>query len=189
MNPGMVLRAHQEALEPMKNIIKRRMITDYSLYMEVPDHYRMDYRALWGIIDYEYEWYDIDPMPIVMDVDSFKFELARDALDHRTIVKFKMPLIEFWQVTAYQKYNSWFFPSTSEVALTFVDFEFEFEGSLLLNEKGYLDPLVENCSIHFGQSTFTHENDIMELFYHQLVVFSIVVIENTSFYMGKYIFS
>lgn len=100
-----------------------------------------------------------------------------------------MPLIEFWEITAFQKYNSWFFPSTSEVALTLVDFKFSFEGSLVLNEKGYLDPIVENCEINFGKSSFTHEDDILEIFYHQLVVFSMVVIENTSFYMGRFIFS
>lgn len=73
MNPGMILRAHQQALEPMKNIIKRRMITDYDLQMEVPDHFNLEYSTLGGLIDYQYEWYDIDPMPIVMDIDKFKF--------------------------------------------------------------------------------------------------------------------
>ena len=61
--------------------------------------------------------------------------------------------------------------------------------SLVLDEEGYLDPEVRKCSIDFGESTFYHENNILRIMFHQLITLSLVIIENSSYFMGKYMFT
>jgi hypothetical protein len=59
----------------------------------------------------------------------------------------------------------------------------------VLDEKGYLDPVVRKCNIDFGESFFYHENLYLKILMHQLVHLSLVIIENSSYFMGKYMFT
>ena len=76
MKPGMVLHAEHKALEPIKNVLRRSQVTNYNFEMELPIIYRLNYTALWGIIDWKITWYDIEYMPMVMDVESFHFDVV-----------------------------------------------------------------------------------------------------------------
>ena len=66
-------------------------------------------------------------MPIVMDVDSLHFDVVPNKNGDKMLLRFELPLIKFWEITAYQTVNTWLLPSKSEVALAFVDFDFDFE--------------------------------------------------------------
>ena len=185
----MILHAEHKALEPIKNVLRRSMVTNYNFEMELPIIYRLNYTALWGIIDWKITWYDIEYMPMVMDVESFHFDVVPGVGGSKKLLRFELPLIKFWEITAFQMVNTWFLPSDSEVSLAFVDFDFDFEADLVLNREGFLDPKVHNCSIRFGESQFKHDDPFLEFCYHQLIVFSMVVIENSSYFMGEYIFT
>ena len=76
MEPGMILRAEHKALEPIKNVLRRQMVKNYNFEMELPAVYKLNYTALWGIVDWQITWYDIEYMPLVMDIDTFHFDVV-----------------------------------------------------------------------------------------------------------------
>ena len=73
--------------------------------------------------------------------------------------------------------------------MIFKDFKFDFDTDFRLDDNGYLDPIVKKCDISFGESYLFHDNVIVGFFMHQFVYFGIVIIENSSYFVGEYIFS
>lgn len=60
---------------------------------------------------------------------------------------------------------------------------------MVLDENGYVDPVVYDADIKFGSSYLYHDNKIMAFVMHQFVYFAIVIIENSVYFVGDYIFS
>lgn len=60
---------------------------------------------------------------------------------------------------------------------------------LELDDQGYLDPIVYDVKINFGDSNFEHENWFISLFMQQFLELGIVVVENSAWLTGKYMFS
>jgi len=52
------------------------------------------------------------------------------------------------------------------VTLQFKDFDFNINSDFKLDSKGYLDPIVYEVDLSFGDSTFTHDNEFMEFIGH-----------------------
>ena len=73
--------------------------------------------------------------------------------------------------------------------MIFKDFKFDFETDLVLDENGYLDPVVYTADINFGESYLYHDNPIVAFVMHQIVYFGIVIIENSVYFVGQYIFT
>lgn len=73
--------------------------------------------------------------------------------------------------------------------MIFKDFKFDFETDLVLDEHGYLDPVVYSADIHFGESYLYHDNPITAFVMHQFIYFGIVIIENSVYFVGQYIFT
>lgn len=73
--------------------------------------------------------------------------------------------------------------------LIFKDFKIDFETDLVLDSNGYLDPVVYNADIHFGDSYLYHDNPITAFVMHQFIYFGIVIIENSVYFVGQYIFT
>jgi hypothetical protein len=99
------------------------------------------------------------------------------------------PVIKQWEIDATQEVNSWILPSKSKVELIFEDFDIGFQTDLVLDANGYLDPVVYDCDIKFGKSYLYHDNKIVAFVMHQFVYFAIVIIENSVYFVGDYIFS
>jgi len=75
------------------------------------------------------------------------------------------------------------------VELEFQDFDFDFNCDLALKPEGYLDPVVYAVDIKFGNSYFYHDNAIVSFVMHQFIEFAIVIIENSVYFVGQYIFN
>lgn len=73
--------------------------------------------------------------------------------------------------------------------MIFKDFKIDFETDLVLDEHGYLDPVVYSADIHFGESYLYHDNPITAFIMHQFIYFGIVIIENSVYFVGQYIFT
>lgn len=58
-----------------------------------------------------------------------------------------------------------------------------------MDEKGYLDPIVYGCEINFGESTIKNTDQTLEFFYHGLLEFSKVMIQNSAYFFGEYMFT
>lgn len=80
-------------------------------------------------------------------------------------------------------------PGDSYVQFVIKDFDIDFEFDLEIDDNGYLNPVVYFASIDFGDSYFHHDNFWAQIFFHQLVELSMVMIENTSYFLGDRMFS
>lgn len=80
-------------------------------------------------------------------------------------------------------------PAESYVELEFTDFDINFNTQLELLENGFLKPVVYELEVKFGSSYFYHDNFLIAFYMNQLVEFAIVVIENSTYFVGQYIFS
>ena len=58
-------------------------------------------------------------------------------------------------------------PSNSKVELAFKDFDINFKVDLKLDANGYLDPIVYDSELYFGDSYLYHDNAIIAFFMHQ----------------------
>ena len=56
-------------------------------------------------------------------------------------------------------------------------------------ESGFLKPVVYAIEIKFGNSYFYHDNMIVAFVMNQFVEFAIVIVENSTYFVGKYIFT
>lgn len=71
----------------------------------------------------------------------------------------------------------------------FKDFDINFQCELHVGGDGYLDPQFYDVSIRFGESKFHHDNWIVSFVMHQVIYYSIIVLENSVYFVGKWIFS
>jgi hypothetical protein len=60
---------------------------------------------------------------------------------------------------------------------------------LKLDENGYLDAVVRDVHVKFGDSKFYHSNWILRIVMHQIIYYSIIVLENSVYFVGKWLFS
>jgi len=58
-----------------------------------------------------------------------------------------------------------------------------------LDERGFLDPTVYDVEIKFGSSYVHHDNFVLGFFMHQIITYSMVMIEQSSFFVGKFMFT
>lgn len=80
-------------------------------------------------------------------------------------------------------------PDFSPIRLEFDNFDVDFNCDLELMQEGYLKPIVYAIDIKFGKSYFYHDNAIVAFVAHQFVEFAIVIIENSTYFVGQYIFT
>jgi hypothetical protein len=83
-----------------------------------------------------------------------------------SLIKVDFPAIKKWEIDATQEINSWILPSVSKVELIFEDFDVDFQTDLVLDENGYLDPVVYDCDIKFGKSYLYHDNKMLAFAMH-----------------------
>jgi len=80
-------------------------------------------------------------------------------------------------------------PSESRVELIFEDFDFDIICDLVLDENGFLDPIVKDVDVKFGKSYLYHDNKIVAFVMHQFVYFGIIIVENSAYFAGDLLFS
>ena len=121
-------------------------------------------------------------------MQDVKFGLAGYEGDGLFTIDF--PAFKDFTIKARQTVVAWFWPVTNtEVELGFKDFDLDFQTRLVLDPNGYLDPIVLGCDINFGESYFVSDDWFEELIIFQFVHFSTVVIHNTAWLMGQFMFT
>jgi len=81
------------------------------------------------------------------------------------------------------------FPTEDPVTLHIEDLDIDFKAGLRLDEQGFLDPIVYDVSIKFGESMITNSNWFLNEVFYGFIEFSIVMIENSSWFWGEYMFT
>lgn len=138
-------------------------------------------------LSYKVEWKNITYTAADLDIKDVKVVLSKGA--GIPLIKVDFPALKKWKIEANQKINTWFWPNESKVELTFKDFDIAFKVDLKLDEHGYLDPIVYDAELNFGESTFYHDNAFVAFFMHQWVYFAIVILKNSVYFVGQYIFT
>jgi hypothetical protein len=187
MNPGMQLRMEQKTLDAFKKSMQRFLPQYVNHELPLPSTYHYDFGLFFDLLSYQVDWTDITYTDIDLDVAGVKLELTRGY--DLSLIKFDFPAVKKWEIDAMQEVNSFVLPSKSRVELIFQDFDVDFQADLKLDENGYLDPVVYDAEIKFGSSYLYHDNKIMAFVMHQFVYFAIVIVENSVYFVGDYIFS
>ena len=120
-------------------------------------------------------------------MQDVKFGITREY--DMGLIAMDFPAIKDWFIKAHEKTNSWFLPEESDIGIHIQNFDVDFKAALRLDKNGYIDPIVYNVDIKFGNSMVTHSNWFLELIMHELVLFSEVMIENSAWFFGEYMFT
>ena len=187
MNPGMQLRMEQKTLDAFKKAMTNFLPNYVNHELPLPKNYHYEFGLFFDMLSYTIDWTDITYTDIDLDVKDVKLELTRGY--DLSLVRFDFPAVKKWEIDAMQTVNSWVLPSNSRVELIFEDFDIDFQADLVLDENGYVDPVVYDVDVKFGSSYLYHDNKIMAFVMHQFVYFAIVIIENSVYFVGDYIFS
>jgi len=187
MNPGMQLRMEQKTLDAFKKAMTKFLPNYVNHELPLPKNYHYEFGLFFDMLSYTIDWTDITYTDIDLDVKDVKLELSRGY--DLSLIKFDFPAVKKWEIDAMQTVNSWVLPSNSRVELIFEDFDIDFQADLVLDENGYVDPVVYDVDVKFGSSYLYHDNKIMAFVMHQFVYFAIVIIENSVYFVGDYIFS
>ena len=137
-------------------------------------------------LQWHVKWTDIEYEQPTLDVNDIQFGIGR-AYENNVIV-FDFPAIKDWVISAHQSVNSWFLPNDDDISIEIKDFDVDFKMALKLDDDGYLDPIVFACDITFGSTQVTHKDWLLNILTKQLILFSEVVIENSAWALGKYMF-
>jgi hypothetical protein len=80
-------------------------------------------------------------------------------------------------------------PAESPVRFVIKDFDLKFDTALELGDDGYLDPVVYNAFVKFGETYLYHDNLIVAFFMHQVVKYEMIIVENSIYFVGQYMFT
>lgn len=148
-----------------------------------------DYNKIWGF-EWRFTWKDISYSQIDLDMDDVKFELEPSDMDENmNLVVFDFPALKYWEFKARETIDSWWFWSDSMVEFKIEDFDIDFSCHLKVDDQGYLEPVVKDVGIDFGKTTYTHDNIIVQFAAHQILELSVVIVENSAWFFGEYLFS
>lgn len=155
--------------------------------MDLPKEYSYNVDMFFDLLNWDIEWTNITYTNANLDIEDIQLKFVRS--HDRQLIELKFPALKSWEIEANQKVNTWIMPSESHVELIFKDFSFNFKSNFKLDENGYLDPMMEDCDIKFGDSYLYHDNQIIAFTMHQFIYFAIVIVENSVYFVGQYIFS
>jgi len=167
----------------MEKFLPRYVNTD----LKLPTEYSYEFGMFLDILSWKVDWTNITYSAVDLDVRDIKLNLTRGF--DKGLLKFDFPAVKHWEIDANQEINSWILPSNSKVELIFKDFDVDFQTDFVLDENGYLDPVVYDVDVKFGKSYLYHDNKIMAFVMHQFIYFALVIIENSIYFVGDYIFS
>jgi hypothetical protein len=187
MNPGMIVRLEQSSINSVKRAMEEFLPHYINVDLDLPKTYHYEFGLFFNLLQWKITWTDIEWSNVDLDIADVKIQLTRSF--DKALMSVKFPAVKHWEIDAKQDVNFWFLPDYSNIQLIFKDFKIDFETDLVLDEHGYLDPVVYSADIHFGESYLYHDNPITAFVMHQFIYFGIVIIENSVYFVGQYIFT
>ena len=133
--------------------------------LNLPTKYHYTLGFFFDAIGYRTDWKDIDYQQADLDINDTYFNLTRSE-DDEPLLRIDFPTLKEWTIHAKQEVNTWIMPLDSDVTLEFKDFDFNINTDLKIDDKGYIDPVVYEVEVNFGESAFYHDNWFFELFMH-----------------------
>jgi hypothetical protein len=155
--------------------------------LNLPKEYKFDFDLFFEWFAWHFVWTNIEYSEAQLDIADIKLRFSH-RFDKR-LIKFDFPAIKEWEIKAHQHVNSWILPHESDVKLVIKDFDVDFDSDLKLDENGYLDPIVWNADVKFGETFLYHENKFIGFIMHQLIEYLILVIKDSVYFLGGTLFS
>ena len=195
MNPGMMLQIHRDDATVVQKFFTHFLptIADTELG-DRPNHYSIYIKdPIWNkwfgveTFDTEIDWVNIYYADTKVELDKIKFSL--ESWEGHGLFYFDFPAYENLIIEAHQYLRHWLFGRESEIRINIIDFDMDFKGQFKLDEKGYLDPVVYACDINFGSSDIQSDDWLVEFLMFEIVHFSFIVIQNTAWATGPFMFT
>ena len=187
MNSGMALRLEQKTIESFKRAMQGFLPHYINADLQLPKTYQYNVGFLFDFLTWTVNWKNIEYDVGEFDFQDIKFDLVSSFAE--PMMKIDFPAFKEWKISADQSINTWMLPETSKVTLEFRDFDFDINCQLKCTDMGYLKPVVYSAKINFGESYLYHDNEFVSVIMHQIVEFGIVIVENSVYFVGDYIFT
>jgi hypothetical protein len=100
------------------------------------------------------------------------------------MLKVKFPGLKHWKIMAHTKANTWILPSEADVVFDIEDLMVKFNTELITNDQGYLRPILWAVDLSWGKSKFYHENFFLAFLYDQWINFTLIIVQNSLYFMG-----
>lgn len=156
MKPGMIMRLQQPTVNSFKKAMEEFLPHYINYDLDMPEHYHYEFGLFFNLLQWKIDWKNITYTNADLDISDVKVDLIRH--DEQPMMSVEFPAVKHWEIDAYQFVNFWFLPDHSNVQLIFKDLKIDFGTTFVLDEHGYLDPVVGKIDIHFGESYLYHDN-------------------------------
>mmetsp|Transcript_7036 Transcript_7036/g.11835 ORF Transcript_7036/g.11835 Transcript_7036/m.11835 type:complete len:121 (+) Transcript_7036:363-725(+) len=100
------------------------------------------------------------------------------------MLKFNFPAIELWHIKAHLEDNSWILPNESDIVIVIEDLDLNINTDFQLDDHGFLDPVIYNVNIDFGETSVYHENQFISFIIHEFVTLFLVIVQNATYFLG-----
>jgi hypothetical protein len=175
MNPGMMLRVDEYSVNAFKSVFQRELPDNIVSVFNLPDEYHYKYSSYLPGCSWSVDYEDIEYTDLDLRLEDITFELTRmDGMWGEILMD--MPALKYWAISATQDFHHWYYPSKSEIIVYIEDFDVDFGFDLKLDEKGYLDPVVWDVVINYGDSYVWHDNWYVQYTMHQFLALSKVMV-------------
>jgi len=144
---------------------------------------------LWGIFTWHVEWYNVKYDDAIWDFEDLKINMTRDIVSDSPMLKFEFPTMKKWEISADQTVDTWILAADGPIRLVIEDFDISFDMDMKLDANGYIDPIVYNTKLSFGESNLYHDDPLTAFCLFQIVDFAFIMIRNSVFLIGQYIFT
>jgi len=106
------------------------------------------------------------------------------------LLKFDFPALKHWEITADMSSRNWLgHHDEGAVFLDINNIDIDYSCYFKLDDGGFLDPVVFKVKVDMADSKYKFDNWFWEIFTYQTVEFAIVVLENSAWFTGEYLFS
>ena len=163
MNPGMKIRLEQKDLDGFKKSMSKFLpeVINTGLF---PQEYAYAIGMPWlDFLKYHFVWNNITYSTDNLHLKDVDLLIVRK--EDVPFIKVSFPAFEKWSLKANQTVDTWI-PGWMDGAVELVldKFEFHFNTKLALDEHGYLNLLIDNVYIDFGESMLYHEDEVLQFF-------------------------
>jgi len=132
--------------------------------LDLPKEYHYKLGLFFDFLTYHIDWTNIKYKTAELDIEDIKLDFTRSY--DTPLIKFDAPAVKYWEMNADQAVDTWFIPASSPIRLIIRDLDFDFNANLRLDDNGYLDPVIYDCDIKFGDSYLYHDNWMVAFVMH-----------------------
>ena len=183
----MMLRLDQASVNGFKHAMTQFLPHYVNFDLDLPTEYHYSIGFLSDYLAAHVTWDDITYSQADLDIADVRLDLTRSY--NTPLIKVDFPAIKNWVISANQRVGLALWSTESPVRLVFSDFDFDFNCNLRLGKDGNLQPVVYDVDIKFGNSYLYHDNWFVAFAMHQFVYFAIVILEQSVYFVGEYVFT